>query len=128
MEDQITITTKLEIINNVIPNYVKNTYVITDKFKKPRVTVALVQYGNILVRGIAICCKKDRINVQLGIIKAEGRAIKAIAQKKSTLPINRNEAIRTLFETNSTPFKFKSEFDVTITEYEKTLSGFNNAD
>ena len=121
MQNQITIAAELKIIEDAKPDWIKNTYVITDKFKRPRITVALMQCDDISVRGIAICGKKDHVNVPLGIIKAEGRATKAILQKKNTLPINRNEAIRALFEANSFPFKFKSEYNATRTNQELKL-------
>ena len=117
----------LDVILNMMESHAKSTYVITDQFKKPRITVTVMKHGDIFVRGVAIRCKRDRVNVQLGIIKSEGRAAKAIIGKKSTLPINRNEAIRSLFEAGSTPFKFKSEANIVPTGYERTLLGLDNA-
>ena len=120
-ERNITATSQ-EVLNTPQPNIY---YVITDKQAKPIITIVLAkkENSNIYIRGIAICSKDDHININLGQTKALGRARKALKQNKSTLPINRDEAIRTLFEVKSTPFHYKSEFNIKLTPFEKELLG-----
>jgi hypothetical protein len=99
-------------------------YVLTDKYSRPRITIAIAEAEKgIFSRGIALCSKKDWIDTDLGIIKAKGRLQKAIKNKSKSLPINSDKAIRILFEANSFPFKYKADYDVQLTEYEKVLLG-----
>ena len=48
--------------------------------------------------GISICCPKDQYNRKLGNIIARGRAIKALAEKKSINPLNEKLADITGYE------------------------------
>ena len=98
------------------------TYVMTDKHGRPRITIAFENRNGIFSRGIALCSKKDWINIDLGVSKAKGRLQKAIKNKSKSLPINSDKAIRILFEANSFPFKYKSEYDATRTEDEHKLT------
>ena len=92
-----------------------------NRYKKPVVTVCLMKKGRQYSRGLTLCSKLDEPNCNDGENKAKGRAKKALMSKQSDLPINRNEAIRLLFESNAPPFKFKSEFPVKLTSEEEEL-------
>ena len=96
-------------------------YTYNDSREKPIVTVCLLKKGRQFARGIALCSKQDHIKSNIGEIKARGRAIKAITRKEPDLPINRNEAIRTLFEAEAPPFKYKAEYPAKLTMYEQQL-------
>jgi len=98
-------------------------YIMHDKDYRPRITVALKRNGGSIIRGIAICSKKDRFDPALGRVKAKGRAIKAEQRQYSDLPINRDEAIRILFESKSIPFHFKSTYNAALTDREQKLMG-----
>lgn len=98
------------------------TYTYKDKYNKDIVTVCLVKAKKAFARGIALCSKLDHLNHQLGEIKAKGRAIKACTREKSEFPINRNEAIRVLFEAGAPPFKYKAEYNAKLTDQEKELA------
>jgi len=91
------------------------------RHEKPVVTVCLVKKGRQFGRGLALCSKLDYPNNSVGTVKAQGRAIKAITRKANDLPIDRDEAIRLLFEADAPPFKFKAEFPAKLTTYEKEL-------
>lgn len=96
-------------------------YTRIDKHRNAIITICLMKKYKTTARGIAICSKKDHPKGSIGVVKAEGRATKAIKQKRSCLPINRDEAIRLLFEMGVPPFKFKSEYNATLTKQEKEL-------
>ena len=84
-------------------------------------TVSLTKKWGKYIRGLSICSKQERLKVTKGIAKANGRMSKAIINKASDLPINRDEAIRLLFETDAPPFKYKAEYGATLTPYEQEL-------
>lgn len=96
-------------------------YHFTDKRERPIVTVCLRKKWGKYIRGLSICSKKEHPEEDKGIIKANGRADSACIHKASRFPINRNEAIRLLFETGAPPFRFKAEYGAKLTEYEKDL-------
>lgn len=96
-------------------------YTNEDKHRNAIITICLMKKYKTTARGIAICSKKDHPKGSTGAVKAEGRATKAIKRKGSCLPINRDEAIRLLFEMEVPPFRFKSEYNATLTEHEKEL-------
>jgi len=96
-------------------------YTEGNRYGQGIVTICLMKKYSTFVRGVSLCSRMDYPDGNEGKNKAEGRAHKAFKQKKSTLPINRNEAIRLLFETGTHPFKFKSEFDATLTTQEKLM-------
>ena len=98
-------------------------YVEGNRYGKGVVTVCLMKKYNTFARGISICSKLDQPNDNKGINKAKGRAHKALKRKESDLPINRDEAIRLLFETGTQPFKFKSEYNTALTPYEASMVG-----
>jgi len=98
-------------------------YYLYDKHKRPRVTVALAQHNNKFYRGIALCSASDHVDQQLGEVKAKGRLKKALVQERCDLQINRDEAIRILYDTASMPFQFKSAVDVILTPQERILMG-----
>jgi len=88
---------------------------------RPIVTVYLVKVGKQFARGIALCSKLDHIDPNKGAIKAKGRAIKAATRKAPALPINRDEAIRILFDAGAPPFRYKAEFPAKLTNEEQKL-------
>ena len=88
---------------------------------RPIVTVYLVKVGKQFARGIALCSKLDHIDPNKGAIKAKGRAIKAATRKAPDLPINRDEAIRILFDAGAPPFRYKAEFPAKLTNEEQKL-------
>ena len=94
-----------------------------ERFQKPVVTVCLLKKGKQFARGLTMCSKLDEPNSNSGLNKAKGRAEKAIVNKKPDLPINRNEAIRLLFESGAPPFRFKSEFPAKLTHEEMGMVG-----
>ena len=96
------------------------TYTNENKYNRAIITICLQKEDDIISRGVAMCSKRDHPD-DTGIAKAEGRATKARKRKESDLPINRDEAIRLLFETDTDPFKFKSEYAAHLTPYEMTL-------
>lgn len=96
-------------------------YTHTDAHENAVVTVCLMRKYKSYSRGIAILSKLDHPNEERGVAKAEGRATKALKRKQSCLPINRDEAIRLLFETNAPPFKFKADYQIELTNHEKNL-------
>jgi hypothetical protein len=96
-------------------------YTYKDRMEKPIVTVCLLKKGRQFARGIALCSKQDHRKDALGETKAKGRAIKAVTRKEPDLPINRDEAIRTLFEVEAPPFKYKAEYPAKLTMYEQQL-------
>ena len=96
-------------------------YHYTDRRERPIVTVCLRKKWGKFIRGLSICSKKEHPEEDKGIIKANGRATKAISNRASDLPIDRDEAIRLLFETGAPPFKYKAEYGAQLTEYERDL-------
>lgn len=91
------------------------------RFGKSIVTVCLMKRGKQFARGLSLCSKLEEPNPTKGVNKAKGRAKAALINKRSDLPINRDEAIRILFETESPPFRFKSEFPAKLTPFEEKL-------
>jgi hypothetical protein len=96
-------------------------YEYRNEHERPVVTVCLTKAGKQFARGIALCSKLDHIDSNKGAIKARGRAIKAATRKAPDLPINRDEAIRILFEADAPPFKYKAEFPAKLTALEQKL-------
>lgn len=88
---------------------------------KPVVTVYLQKHRKNYARGMSIRSKKDFHKETVALHKAEGRAKKAIKRKNHELPINRDEAVRLLFETSAPPFKFKAEYPAQLTPFEEGL-------
>lgn len=96
-------------------------YEYKNEREKPIVTVYLVKVGKQFARGIALCSKLDHIDPNKGAIKAKGRAIKAATRKAPDLPINRDEAVRILFDAGAPPFRYKAEFPARLTNEEQKL-------
>ena len=96
-------------------------YHYTDRRERPIVTVCLRKKWGKFIRGLSICSKQEYPKRTKGIAKANGRADKAMLNKTSCLPIDRDEAIRLLFETGAPPFKYKAEYGAQLTEYEREL-------
>lgn len=96
-------------------------YHYKDNHGNPIVTVCITKKGKQFARGIALCSKLDHIDQNKGAIKARGRAVKAATRKAPDLPVNRNEAIRILFEADAPPFKYKADFPAKLTMQEQKL-------
>lgn len=96
-------------------------YTYDNEKGKPVVTVCLKKNRKNYARGLSIRSKRDFHKPTVGNQKAQGRAVKAIKHKNHDLPINRDEAIRLLFETNAPPFKYKSEYPAKLTPFEQQL-------
>lgn len=96
-------------------------YTYNDEREKPIVTVCLAKKGKQFARGLSIRSRRDYHRENVGNEKAKGRATKAITRKKSDLPVNRDEAIRLLFEAEAPPFRYKAEFPAALTPNEEIL-------
>lgn len=98
-------------------------YYLRDKDGNRKTTVALLQKGELIARGVAICntgeLHKDQFSRKLGRAIAKGRALKALRQRKSCRAnmIKRSEAI------HSTPENFdsKCEYGPVLTGYEQMI-------
>lgn len=95
-----------------------------DSKSKPRITVCLVKDPETknIARGISICSSKDLVETKIGRHKAFGRAIQALSNEKTSLPIQRHEAMETLADCGVSIFYFfKSEFNPKLLAYEEKL-------
>ena len=79
---QVTVTTKYTILR--------------DSLRRPTVTICEILAGGDTGVGIAIRSPHDNPVEKVGRIKAWGRARKAWIRQQDSLPINRDEAIKSI--------------------------------
>lgn len=104
-------------------------YVRSARNNAPVVTVCLVSDGTNTARGISICSMRDVVCKKEGRKVALAYAKKALGTKRNTGSINRDEAVMSLIyhKCNEavlalSPVGYhKSEFNPTLTDYEKGL-------
>lgn len=90
----------------------------------PRITVCLVQNEEgFWSRGVSICSLSEKqVVIKKGRDKAFGRAIKALINKKSSMPCFRIEAIEVYDACDlNMAFAVKSEYNCFLNEFEKKL-------
>ena len=93
-------------------------YYIRDSKNRPVVTVCLLVRDGSVARGVAICNDQDAPCKRIGRNLARGRAVAALLNEKTTLPINRNIVLDKL---NSHTTKYKSVHAPSLTSFEMKL-------
>lgn len=110
-------------------------YYFRDYDKKPRITVCIGknEMTGKFNRGFAFCSLKDNPNKCFGRHLALSRMIDAIAEQKDNNEIKRNELWKVIYSCYEPPFisyefynnrrKYKSQYNVELTTFEKKLFG-----
>jgi len=101
-------------------------YYYRDNDNRPFITVYLVKdlESGEVARGVSICSNKDNINKKIGVKIAKGRALKALFEKKSSMPIL-THLIYFANDDNTYDLLWKSSYTPTLTEFENKLLNFN---
>jgi len=104
-------------------NLIRRFYHYRDHLKAPRVTVCVLYdpREKMYHRGISICSYLDIVNKEEGRDIAEDRAIKALKTKMTNSEIDRTNVLLLLEELYDFDFKYKVDYNVTITNFEKRL-------
>jgi len=97
-------------------------YYYRDEGNVPLVTVCLIKWTKVVCRGMAICSPLDYPEKKEGRIKAKGRAFAAYKNKKTTMPVLREEAEMVLDKTPAPwVISYKSEYKPDLTPFEMDL-------